>query len=200
MSKLTFVVLAITLLFTHTIALPLGGNTAFTQYWVTSESDFKSGGKTTIRTCDGQPLATVNTAFAQAMRTEGTGLANGGTMFNLGDCDCGNGFSCFEKVDRTTYPFGVTSEGQPLSAFVSVAANDKPIGTKLYVPAIDGLQLPNGKKHNGCVVVTDRGYGFGGNHIDWFIPTENAYNQLKDKLPENTNVQAKNCVLQKYTQ
>jgi len=119
-------------------------------------------------------------------------------MFNLGDCDCGNGFSCFTEVDRGVYPFGITSDDRPLEPFTSVAANDYPINTKLFIAALKGIKLPNGLIHNGCVKVADRGYGFGGKHIDWFVSTEANYNKVTDNVPEAAVVQKANCQLLTY--
>lgn len=168
-------------------------------YWVTAENDFKPSGKTTIRTCQGKAIVRVKTNFAKALRIEGTGLTSGGKMLNLGDCDCGNGFSCFTEVDTQLFPFGISSNDEPLDPFASAAANDFPIGTKLFIPAFKGLKLPNGLTHNGCVKVADRGYGFGGKHVDWFVLSQTNYNKITNNVPEAAFVKKANCKVLKYT-
>ncbi|CAG8611829.1 7922_t:CDS:1 [Paraglomus occultum] len=199
MSKLILILLVFTLFFTQTLSRPTRPKSVVTMYWVTSENDFKPSGKTTIRTCQGKSLATVKSNFAEALRIEGTGITSSGKMFNLGDCDCGDGFSCFTEVDTQLFPFGISSNDEALDPFASAAANDFPIGTKLFVPAFKGLKLPNGLIHNGCVKVADRGYGFGANHIDWFVSTEANYNQIANNVPETTIVKKADCELLKYT-
>lgn len=89
--------------------------------------------------------------------------------------------------------------------FTSVAANDIRPGTLLYIQKLDGMKLPNSKVHNGCVKVDDKGFGFGGKHIDWFVAKESNYKALIAKDPF-TNVKVFNgtlpngqkCVLLKY--
>lgn len=202
MSKLILILLVFSLFFTHALSLPTKRRpkSAFTMYWVTAEADFKPSGKTTIGNCQGRPLATVRTNFAEALRIEGTGITLSGKMFNLADCDCGDGFNCFAEVNTATHPFGITSDDQPLDPFASVAANDFPIGTKLFISAIKGLKLPNGSTHNGCVRVADRGYGFGANHVDWFVAREAIYNAIADNIPESVVVKKTDCQLLKYAE
>src|ERR1043166_802223 len=88
------------------------------------------------------------------------------------DCDCGKGFDCFTEVDKNKFPFGIGTTGEALAPYTSVAANDIREGTKVYVPQFDGVVLPSGERHNGCLKVQDKGFGFGGRHIDWFVARE----------------------------
>lgn len=91
-------------------------------------------------------------------------------------------------LDKNKFPFGIAANANPLKPFTTVAANDIRPGTLLYIPALDGLTLPGGQRHNGCVKVDDTGHGFGGKHIDFFVATESIYNFLDNKKSIN-NVQ-----------
>ncbi|CAG8499524.1 6668_t:CDS:2, partial [Funneliformis mosseae] len=153
----------------------------FTFFWVESESDFKSTKTVDIKSCNGKKLATVNKDFADAMKLEGTGITKDDRVFNLDDCDCGSSYSCFFQLDKTKFPFGISSSGVPLVPFVTVAANDIKKGTLIYIPKLDGIVLPNGKTHNGCLRVDDEGFSFGKKHIDWFVAKKSNFNALIKK-------------------
>lgn len=56
--------------------------------------------------------------------------------------------------------FGLGSGAQNLVPFVSVAANDIPYGQTLYIEKLDGLDLGDNQKHNGCVRVDDDSWSF----------------------------------------
>lgn len=56
--------------------------------------------------------------------------------------------------------FGLGSGPQNLVPFVSVAANDIPLGKTLYIEKLDGLDLDGQQKHNGCVRVDDDSWSF----------------------------------------
>jgi hypothetical protein len=74
------------------------------------------------------------------------------------------------------------SNGDAFAPYTTVAANDIRLGTTIYVPNFDGVILPSGESHNGCLKVQDEGYGFGGKHIDWFVVSESNYEILDNKL------------------
>jgi hypothetical protein len=95
---------------------------------------------------------------------EGTGLLKSGTLVNVGSSD-----NVFEILDRKKHPFGLGSDDKNIYPFVSVASNDLPQGTLLYIKALDGLTLPTGKRHNGCVRVDDTGNSFTGCQLDFFV-------------------------------
>ncbi|CAG8441701.1 10085_t:CDS:2 [Funneliformis caledonium] len=179
----------------------LSSKSVFTYYWVSFESDHKSSRQVTIRTCDKKPIATVNKDFAIEMKTEGTGVSKSGKVFNFGDCDCGSGFDCFVELDKKKLPFGESSSENPLTPFVTIAANDIRPGTKLYIPKLDGMIMPGGERHNGCVKVDDEGHGFGERHIDFFVGKESNYKTLiKQKLFTEVEVfSAKKCNILNYS-
>ena len=80
---------------------------------------------------------------------------------------------------------------------MSVAANDLAQGTLLYVSELNNFQLPNGKKHNGCVRVDDQGVNFSC-HIDWFVLSYSYEASVNPNLPENAHVKISNCQVLNY--
>ncbi|RGB26255.1 hypothetical protein C1646_674949 [Rhizophagus diaphanus] len=209
MNKLIILLTLFTIFFTFISSFPttfdkrqsfnpaknISSKSEFTYYWVTFENDFKSTKTVDVKTCKGKLIATVNLDFANDMKTEGTGITKSGRVINLSDCSCSSkSFSCFEELDKTKFPFGSSSNGTPLIPYITVAANDIRAGTLLYIKKLDGMKLPNSKVHNGCVKVDDKGFGFGGKHIDWFVARESNYKFLINKDPF-TNVVVSNGTL-----
>lgn len=44
--------------------------------------------------------------------------------------------------------------GSPLRPFITIAANDIKRNTKIFVPDLEGWEIPgSSKKHNGCLLV-----------------------------------------------
>jgi len=177
-------------------------NVKFTYYWVSFEDDFKSQTKNrvTLETCDKQILGRVDPKFAEALRTEGTGVAKDGSMFNLGDCTCDKGFSCFMKLPRELFKFGITASGVGLKPYVSIAANDIELGTKVFIPQLKGMKLPLDQVHNGCAIVEDTGHGFGGNHADFFVFDEKNYDfMIKERAFTKVDlIRVKDCEIIEY--
>lgn len=124
----------------------------FTYYWIAQEDDYDNGSKVAVKTCSGSTIGHVSEDYADALVMEGTGVV-GSKIINLGACDC-NGYKCFELVNKHTDPYGLTSYGSALRPYITVASNDIPKNTKIYVPALVGWELPgSNKKHNGCLLV-----------------------------------------------
>lgn len=170
-----------------------------TYYFLALEADEKPGPTVTIRNCNKKTVATVLRSFAEKMKTEGSGRSKDGKVFNFDDCDCGKGFDCFTEVDKNKFPFGIGSSGDALAAYTSVAANDIRSGTTLYVPQFDGVILPSGERHNGCLKAQDEGFGFGGRHIDMFVARESNFKKLDNKLRlTKIDVFSAKCNILKY--
>lgn len=130
----------------------LQSSSAFTYYWIAQPTDYSGGKKVAVKTCSGSTIGSVGENYADALVMEGTGVV-GSKIVNLGGCTC-SGYKCFELVDKKSDPFGLTSYGTPLRPYVTIASNDIPKNTKIYVPAIVGWKLPGSKKaHNGCLLV-----------------------------------------------
>ncbi|KAI8647503.1 hypothetical protein BD408DRAFT_378924 [Parasitella parasitica] len=178
---------------------------AFTQYWIPKEGDkdMLNDGKTVtlsgskskaLKSDSGSTIAKVAENTFDKFQMEGTGLLKNGVMVNLGDSD-----KTFQKVDRSKAPYGLGSDDDiHLTPWVSVAANDLKIGTRLYVKELDGVKLPDGKTHNGCVRVDDEGWSFSGCQLDFFVLQFTAYQKLDDMLPEKVTVSSQNCEILDY--
>lgn len=175
-----------------------------TQYWIPKEGDADmdnrgqsltlDGSKTeTLQTKDGKTIAKVSQTTYDKFQMEGTGLLESGKMINLGEST-----SVFMELDRSSTPYGIGHEGDGLIPWVSVASNDIKTGTTLYVKEMDGLVLPDGKTHNGCVRVDDQGWGLDSCHIDFFVLQFSAYRDLVKELPSTVTVTEKSCTIQDY--
>jgi hypothetical protein len=148
----------------------------------------------------------------QKFQMEGTGLLKSGKLLNVGSSD-----SVFMVLDRKKHPFGLGTSDNNIYPFASVASNDLPQGTTLYIKMLDGMTLPTGKKHNGCVRVDDVGDSFSGCQLDFFVlgrfsfftmvPKTTSFLTLKLEfafyeklnLPEHVKVIAKSCKVLDYT-
>ncbi|KAJ1980773.1 hypothetical protein H4R35_000995, partial [Dimargaris xerosporica] len=87
-------------------------------------------------------------------------------------------YGCYDKIDA---PIG--SEGKILELFTSVASNSLDKGTILYLADLDGVELPGGDTHNGCVSVDDDGWSKGDEAwIDWYVGSEANYRTLNEKI------------------
>lgn len=150
------------------------GNFSFTYYWMAKESANRRR-RAHLYDSNCKSIAKVSRSFAARVALEGTGILRDGRVVNVsGACDCKSS-PCFFLPD-TEHRFGVGVNERPLAPFRSVAVDSKlvPIGTKLYVPELDGLTMPGvppwgGFVHNGCVVADDRGGGVSGKQIDFFM-------------------------------
>lgn len=134
------------------------------------------------KTC--QPLATVNRNFAAQIAMQGTGrLANGRLLNYVGSCACNNS-PCFQQVSSKAR-WGTGAHMRALTPFRSIAVDPAIIklGTKLYIPELDGLQMPGQAPwgnfvHDGCVTAEDTGGAIDGHHIDFFVAGKQHYNRL----------------------
>lgn len=176
-----------------------------TQYWIPKEGDkdMLNDGKTvtltgskskTLKTDSGSTIAKVSKTTYEKFQMEGTGLLSNGVMVNLDSSK-----DTFMKVDRNEHPYGLGSDDDvSLVPWVSVASNDVKRGTKLYIKELDGVKLPDGKTHNGCVRVDDEGWSFSGCQLDFFVLQYTAYQKLEDILPDKVTVTQKSCKILNY--
>lgn len=161
-----------------------------TYYWVTHESDFDPAPTTKIGTCSGQTIATVPTKFANALKLEGSGKLLDDRMVNIGGCSCGGGYDCFAVLDAARFGWGQGSRGNALVPFSSIATDTSvlPFGTVVYAPALDGVALPGGGTHDGCLRAADVGGGIDGAHFDWFVGLESHYQRLDPAVPKQVEL------------
>ncbi len=171
-------------------------------YWMVLESDYdepaspnvpRSGrGKEKIAdhtrvdlyTRSGFFLGRMTERFAWALRLEGSALMADGRVINYaGKCNYGYG-TCFEQLDIKEHPFGRGAGRRPLIPFKSVAIDPRlvKIGEPLYIPEFDGLVLPDGSIHDGCVRADDTGGGIKKRKMDFFVVTYGNFRFLLSQL------------------
>jgi 3D (Asp-Asp-Asp) domain-containing protein len=129
--------------------------------------------KTTLFESDCKAIAEVSNEFASALALQGTGKLRDGRVLNIwGHCKCDH-TPCF-KV--TAAQWGTGGSGRQLQPFRTVAVDPKMIklGSLLYVPLLEGKQMPGrapwgGFVHDGCVVADDVGGGIKGTQLDLFV-------------------------------
>lgn len=125
-----------------------------------------------------QPISEVSREFASQIVLQGTGKLKDGRVLNIwGACRCGEQGDarrpCF-KV--TAAQWGTGGTGRQLQPFRTVAVDPKMVklGSLLYVPLLEGRQMPGrtpwgGFVHDGCVVADDVGGGIKGSQLDLFV-------------------------------
>ncbi|HEY4240884.1 MAG TPA: 3D domain-containing protein [Kofleriaceae bacterium] len=144
-----------------------------------------------IYTPDGFFFARIPERFACTLRLEGSGLMRDGRVVNYtGPCKQGYGYgtsrtaTCFEQLDTDEFPFGRGAGTRPLVPFKSVAIDPRlvPLGEPLYIPEFDGLVLPDGSIHDGCVRADDTGGGIKRRKMDFFVVTYGNFRFLLDEI------------------
>ncbi|KAJ1523801.1 hypothetical protein HK096_001549 [Nowakowskiella sp. JEL0078] len=131
-----------------------------------------------LMACDKSIIANVDKNTLQKAKMEGTVKLVDGSDPRPGTYNLGNNNNCFEKVESE---WGISSDGNPLVPFVSVAANGCALeGTSIYFSELEKLILPNGMRHNGCVRIDDNGWSFGDCQIDFMVGTYDNYYYLQN--------------------
>jgi len=152
-----------------------------------------------LYTPEGYYFGRVPERFAWSLRLEGSGIMRDGRVINYtGSCRFGYG-TCFEQLDIAEHPFGRGNKGRPLIPFKSVAIDPRlvPIGEPLYIPEFDGMVLPDGSIHDGCVRADDTGGGIKKRKMDFFVVTYGNFRFLLDELESVTwitpHIQSPRC-------
>ena len=125
------------------------------------------------RTCE--QIAEVTHRYFAELALQGSGQLKDGRIVNVfGHCNCSGTSSCFQVW--TGSKWGMAGSGRPLSPYRTVAVDPKvvPLGSLLYIPALDGLRMPGppptgGFVHDGCVVADDTGGNVQGKQVDLFV-------------------------------
>ncbi|KAI8644267.1 hypothetical protein BD408DRAFT_384133 [Parasitella parasitica] len=175
-----------------------------TYYWIPKEGekDMNNKGKSIklngiktkkLKDKNGKKIAKVSKVTYNKFQMEGTGLLKSGTMVNLSTSK-----KTFMKVDRSKAPYGLGPNNKGLVPWVSVASNDIKLGTTLYIKELDGITLPNGVSHNGCVRVDDQSWSMGSCQLDFFVLQFSAYQVLDKKIPSKVKATEKSCKVKDY--
>jgi 3D (Asp-Asp-Asp) domain-containing protein len=157
-------------------------------YWLAREEDFDDPDEVErasvdaidIYTRDGMVIGAYSEKFHWHLRMEGSALLADGRVINThGACRFGHG-KCFETLDAEVHPYGRGAGQRPLIPFKSVAVDPRliPIGEPLYIPEFDGMRLPDGSVHDGCVRADDTGGGIKKRKMDFFVVTESNFRLL----------------------
>jgi 3D (Asp-Asp-Asp) domain-containing protein len=161
-------------------------------YWLALEEDFDEPDEIDyadpdevgLYTREGFFIAAVPEKFAWHLRMEGSGLMADGRVLNThGKCKHGFG-TCFQTVDPKVHPYGRGAGQRPLVPFKSVAVDPRvvPIGEPIYIPEFDGMRLPDGSLHDGCVRADDTGGGIKQRKMDFFVVTYGNFRFLLSEL------------------
>jgi 3D (Asp-Asp-Asp) domain-containing protein len=137
-----------------------------------------------LYTPKGWYLGNFTEKIAWAVRLEGSLLMEDGRVLSYaGKCDYGYG-TCFDQLNVKDHPFGRGAKKRPLTPFKSVAVDQRliPIGEPIYVPEFDGLVLPDGSIHDGCVRADDTGGGIKRRKMDFFVVTYGNFRNLLDQV------------------
>lgn len=164
------------------------GTVKLTYYWVARQADYTGANDTILCDVSAKTLATVPLAFANAIRLEGTGRLTDDRLLNVGgSCACPSGMTtCYIVLDPLKYPWGVGVQSRALKPFRSIAVDKAfvPIGAAIYLPQLDGVQMPSsyGFVHDGCLVADDVGGGINGAQFDFFAAEKANYLALDGML------------------
>lgn len=161
-------------------------------YWLAREEDFDEPDEIEYEDVDstdiynrrGWYVGTFSKQFIWHLRMEGSGLLADGRVVNYaGACNYGTG-TCFEQLDHREFPFGRGARRRTLVPFKSVAVDPRlvKLGEPLYIPEFDGLRLPNGGVHDGCVRADDTGGGIKQRKLDFFVVTYGNFRWLLQEL------------------
>jgi 3D (Asp-Asp-Asp) domain-containing protein len=159
------------------------GSFALTYYWVATEPIGPLTTKIYDAKCD--VLTTVNAEFASDLATSGTGrLRDGRTLTVDGECSCPRS-PCYRFIGQR---WGVGTGDRALVPFRSVAVDRSviPIGTKLWIKELAGLDADQLFPHDGCVVADDVGGNITGSKIDWFVGDRALYTDIDHVLKLTT--------------
>ena len=147
------------------------GNLSPSFYWVALEQDSNEERTVDLLDINGGLLLRVTPSFFKQLKMEGTGKLVDGRIINFHTrVDTPNGKEIRWRICPADAPFGYGLEDRKLEAFKSVAVDPTvvPMGSKLYIPAARGAELPDGTIHNGVFNAVDVGDAIKNRRIDVF--------------------------------
>lgn len=139
---------------------------------------------TELYTMDGYFFGSFSKQYVRDLKMEGSGILADGRVVNwAGKCNYGVG-TCFEELNVDKFPYGRGVGRRPLVPFRSIAVDPRiiPYDEPVYIPEIDGMVLPDGSIHDGCVRADDTGGWIKRRHVDFFVVTKQNYQFLLDQL------------------
>jgi 3D (Asp-Asp-Asp) domain-containing protein len=166
---------------------PIGVDEGFrlSFYWLAYEEPHKlDPPDTDIYTRDGLYIGTYPMSFLDELTMEGSGILMDGRIINYdGHCKWGVG-TCFDTLDPERYPMGRGVQRRSLVPFKSIAVDPRyiPIGDTVYLPELDGVLLPDGTRHDGCLRADDQGGAIKHQKIDFFVVNYANFRFIADNL------------------
>ncbi len=140
--------------------------------------------KSNILDPQGRTIATVCTRFLKTLDMEGTGILKdrGAGKVTVNFAERINGQIRYHAVKRCIYGEGVKPD-LCLLPYHTIASDNKvhKIDEIIYIPRAEGIELPDGTRHEGYFIVRDTGGAFdgvGAQRIDLFTGLD----------PDNNNV------------
>ena len=129
-----------------------------------------------LLTMSGELIERVTGEFKRQLDIEGSGRLRDGRVVNLDQKIDGG----WRYVIVNNAPFGLGVDGYKLVPYRTLAVDLKVIrpGTVLYLPALDGVRLPDGERHDGFVFAHDEGQSITGNRIDVFVGFESDVDNI----------------------
>jgi 3D (Asp-Asp-Asp) domain-containing protein len=161
------------------------GTFTLTYYWIPVEQDVPGPAVAKLYDRKCHTLVKVSAKFAHDAALAGAGKLADGRMLTVdGNCDCPRS-PCF-RVVAGDEPWGIGASNRALVPFHSLAVDRDvvTIGAALWVPELDGLELPGyfATQHDGCLVADDVGGNITGKQIDWFVAQKTYYLELDGAL------------------
>lgn len=143
------------------------GKASLTFYWIINEGDAQYRGPLDATLCDprGHVIARTSRKFRKALVREGTGWLRDGRAVMYEREVHGEHRFC---VIRAKCGYGVTGAALVPYRTAAVDPHFVKLGTRIYIPQLKGVRLPDGTIHDGVFIAADRGH-FHGCHIDLFV-------------------------------
>jgi 3D (Asp-Asp-Asp) domain-containing protein len=161
------------------------GEWALRFYWMARQSRFGDEyDEQEIYTRDGLYIGAFPERFLRSLRMEGTARLDDGRVLNYhGKCMFGTG-TCYQTLNQKRFPFGRGAGRRALVPFRSVAVDRRmvSIGDTLYIPEFDGLPMPDGSIHDGCVRADDTGGSIKKRKMDFFVESRDNWRDILDRL------------------
>jgi len=142
-----------------------------TQYKTINMDDYAPEGLMNIPVRDGERtmLLAAPRQFVDDLRLEGMGKTRSGMI--------GYDARGFTLMDAKVFPWGAGVSDLPLVPYLTCATDPKviPTGSRLSIPVLSGLSMPDGTIHPGILTAVDTGAAIKGWHIDWFVGDATSY-------------------------
>lgn len=143
------------------------GRARITYYWLVDEADggYERSTRAAIKDVRGKVIARTSARFRRHLLLEGSGRLRDGRVVTYQKHVAGEA-----RFHVTKHSYGAAYGRCPLVPYRTIAVDPKFIrlGTKVYIPELEGTRLPDGSIHDGMFMAEDRSKFVRGAHIDIF--------------------------------